>query len=168
LRPSDANVVVTSGGASVGDHDLVRPAVEQWGAEISFWRIATKPGKPLLVARRGEQTIIGLPGNPVSSYVTGFLFLVPLLRRLAGASQPLPQSIALPLAQPLSATGKRAEFIRARIAAGGSVEALGDQDSSALASLANAQALIMRPAHSGPSAIGEKVPVYLLQNGGMA
>jgi molybdopterin molybdotransferase len=82
-RAEQADVVVTSGGASVGDHDLVRPALEAWGAEIDFWRVMMKPGKPILLARRGAQWILGLPGNPVSSYVTAFLFLLPLLRRLA-------------------------------------------------------------------------------------
>src|SRR5690606_11785983 len=94
-QTGDANVVVTSGGASVGDHDLLRPALEAWGATIDFWRVAMKPGKPLLVARRGQQWIVGLPGNPVSSYVTGFLFLLPLLRKLAGAADPLPHTIPL-------------------------------------------------------------------------
>ena len=79
-RASAADVIVTSGGASVGDHDLVRPALEKWGATIDFWRVAIKPGKPLMVARRGEQVILGLPGNPVSSFVTAYLFLLPLLR----------------------------------------------------------------------------------------
>ena len=73
----DADIVVTSGGASVGDHDLIRPALDHAGASIDFWRVAIKPGKPLLVARRDAQTILGLPGNPASAFVTGFLFMLP-------------------------------------------------------------------------------------------
>src|SRR5690606_22021490 len=96
-RWSEADVIVTSGGASVGDHDLLRPALEQWGAVIDFWRVAIRPGKPLLIARKGKQWIVGLPGNPVSSYVTAFLFLLPLLRRLAGAADPLPATLTMPL-----------------------------------------------------------------------
>ncbi|MFX9073449.1 molybdopterin-binding protein, partial [Acinetobacter baumannii] len=76
---ADADVIVTSGGASVGDHDLLRPALAA-GATIAFWRVGIKPGKPLLVAQRGPQLILGLPGNPAASFVTGFLFLLPLLR----------------------------------------------------------------------------------------
>ncbi len=157
----DSEVVVTSGGASVGDHDLIRPALEQWGAEIDFWRIAMKPGKPLMVARRGKQVILGLPGNPVSSYVTAYLFLLPLLRRLGGATDPLPDAIELPLARPLPATGKRMEFIRARIE-GGTVSPVWEQDSSALRALAAANALIRREVHSDAAGIGETVTVHPL------
>ncbi len=111
---ADADVIVTSGGASVGDHDLVRPALEQWGATIDFWRVAMRPGKPLLVARRGRQWILGLPGNPVSSYVTAFLFLLPLLRALGGARHPLPRGVPMRLGAALPAAGSRMEFVRAR------------------------------------------------------
>lgn len=162
-----ADVIVTSGGVSVGDHDLVRPALEEWGAALEFWRVAIKPGKPLLLARRGRQWIIGLPGNPVSSYVTAFLFLLPLLRRLGGAADVLPAGFAAPLAAPLAAGGDRHEFIRARLAQG-KVAPLGEQDSSALAALGRANALIDRP--PGAPALTENalVRVYPLENGGNA
>ena len=101
-RAEAVDVLVTSGGASVGDHDLVRPALEQWGATIDFWRVAMKPGKPVLVARRGRQWVVGLPGNPVSSYVTAFLFLLPLLRALAGANA----LIERPARSPAAASGE--------------------------------------------------------------
>ena len=164
-----ADVIVTSGGASVGDHDLVRPALEAWGAEIDFWRVAIKPGKPLLVARKGPQWILGLPGNPVSSYVTAFLFLLPLLRSLAGAGREhvLPQAIQAVAARPLPATGDRQEFIRARYA-NNEVTPLDEQDSSALRSLAGANALIIRPAHSPATEPPHAVWTYLLENGGIA
>lgn len=163
------DVLVTSGGASVGDHDLVRPALEAWGAEIDFWRVAIKPGKPLMLARRGHQWIVGLPGNPVSSYVTAFLFLLPLLRRLAGAdvAAALPRPLPARLTAPVPATEGRQEFLRADVAFD-SVTPLGEQDSSALATLARANALIVRPAHAPELAAGAVVPVYLLQNGGIA
>lgn len=160
-----ADVLVTSGGASVGDHDLVRPALEEWGAEIAFWRIAMKPGKPLLIARKGAQFVVGLPGNPVSSIVTAYLCLLPLLRRLAGAAQPLPRAITLPTLDALPPTGTRAEFVRARMGDGG-VALLGQQDSSALRALAASEALIARPAHAGETKAGDMVPVYLLSGGG--
>jgi molybdopterin molybdotransferase len=162
-----ADVVVTSGGASVGDHDLVRPALETWGAAIDFWRVAMKPGKPILLARRGEQWILGLPGNPVSSYVTAFLFLLPLLRRLAGASECLPRALAARTDRALPAGGTRLELIRARLE-GGTVAPLGEQDSSALRALATANALIERRIGAAAAAAGEEVSVYPLDNGGIA
>ncbi|KHL25690.1 hypothetical protein PK98_03335 [Croceibacterium mercuriale] len=157
----DADVLVTSGGASVGDHDLIRPALEAWGAEIAFWRVAIRPGKPLLVARRGSQWIIGLPGNPVSSYVTAVLFLLPLLRALAGAADPLPRTLHLPLAAPLPAAGARMEFVRARLTADGVLPA-DEQDSSALLSLASSDALIRRPVGSAAASAGTMAAVHLL------
>jgi molybdopterin molybdotransferase len=163
----EADVIVTSGGASVGDHDLVRPALEQWGARIDFWRVAMKPGKPLLVARRGSQWVIGLPGNPVSSYVTAFLFLLPLLRALGGAREPLPKPITMRLGAPLPATGDRMEFVRARLEAGALVP-VSEQDSSALAALARAEALVERPAHTPAAEPGEPVFAYWIGNGGIA
>lgn len=164
---SDAEVIVTSGGASVGDHDLVRPALEAWGARIDFWRVAMKPGKPLLVARRGEQWILGLPGNPVSSYVTAFLFLLPLLRRLGGARDPLPCPVTMRLGAPLPAVGDRTEFVRARIGEAGLCP-VSEQDSSALAALAQARLLIERSAGAPAAAIGEPIRAYWLENGGIA
>ena len=161
----EADVIVTSGGASVGDHDLVRPALEQWGAKIDFWKVAMKPGKPLMVARRGKQIVLGLPGNPVSSYVTAYLFLLPLLRRLAGAVQPLPAPIEVSLVNDLPATGGRMEFLRG-VLAGGEVMPLAQQDSSGLRALATANVLIRREIRSPAASAGEKVQAYLLGNGG--
>lgn len=164
---SAGDVIVTSGGASVGDHDLLRPALEAWGATIDFWKIAIKPGKPLLVARKGRQLVVGLPGNPVSSHVTAFLFLLPLLRALQGASEPLPRAILLPVAEDLRPGGERREFQRARWD-GTSASARINQDSGALAGMAHSNALIDRPALAPAVAAGTPVPVYLLENGGIA
>ena len=157
-----ADVIVTSGGASVGDHDLVRPALEEWGAKLDFWRIAMKPGKPLLVATRGDQIILGLPGNPVSSFVTAWLFLLPLLRRLSGAVQPLPHPVMLPCTEALPANGPRATFVRAQFSGAG-VTTLAQQDSSALAAIASCDALIERPISARATEIGEPVPVFPLR-----
>lgn len=166
-----ADLVVTSGGASVGDHDLIRPALEAWGAEIDFWRIAIKPGKPLLVATRQsggrKQLILGLPGNPVSSHVTAFLFMLPLLRAMLGAAAPLPLPIRAALAQDVGAGGSRREFLRARWNGHG-ITAQSLQDSGALSSLANSNALIDRPANAPPAAAGSEVTAFLLENGGSA
>lgn len=164
---ADADVIVTSGGASVGDHDLIRPALESWGAEIDFWRIAIKPGKPLLVARKGSQIVLGLPGNPVSSHVTAFLFLLPLLRALSGASGPLPRPVRTRLEGALPATGVRREFVRAWWD-GTAATPHGLQDSGALSALAASNALIIRSAGSPAADPGADVSVYLLGNGGIA
>jgi molybdopterin molybdotransferase len=166
-RAESADLIVTSGGASVGDHDLIRPALEAWGAKIDFWRIAIKPGKPLLVATRGHQIILGLPGNPVSSHVTAFLFMLPLLRSLLGAAQPLPRTIHSVLAAPLKAGGSRREFLRAQWD-GQNIAAQSLQDSGALSSLANSNALIDRAADAPPAPGGTQVCAFLLENGGMA
>lgn len=164
---ADADVIVTSGGASVGDHDLVRPALEAVGASIDFWRVAIKPGKPLLVAKRGSQIILGLPGNPASAFVTGFLFLLPMLRAALGASTPLPTAIPSRLATPMSAGGGRMEFLRAHWD-GVSVSLDPLQDSGALSPLSRANALVLREAGAPGRAAGTDVPIYLLENGGIA
>jgi molybdopterin molybdotransferase len=166
-KASGADVIVTSGGASVGDHDLVRPALEQWGAEIDFWRVAVKPGKPLLVARKGPQWIIGLPGNPVSSYVTAFLFLLPLLRRLGGAARPLPRALSMRAGMELPPVGDRTEYVRARLD-GEALLPVREQDSSALAALSLADVLIERPAGARAVPEGGVVRAYWLENGGNA
>jgi molybdopterin molybdotransferase len=163
----EADLIVTSGGASVGEHDLVRPALEAWGATIDFWRIAIKPGKPVLVARRGAQLILGLPGNPVSSHVTGFLFMLPVLRALAGSAAPLPLPVRALLGAALKPGGERREFLRARWD-GESVVPQTLQDSGALSSLAASNALIDRAARAPAAEAGEAVSVFLLENGGIA
>jgi molybdopterin molybdotransferase len=162
-----ADVVVTTGGASVGEHDLVRPALEAWGATIEFWRVAMRPGKPILCARRGEQWILGLPGNPVSSYVTAFLFLLPLLRRLGGARDCLPRASIARTTRPLPAGGERLELVRARLD-GGTVTPIDERDSSALRALAAADALIERPIGAPPASAGDELPVFALGFGGIA
>lgn len=164
---SDADVIITSGGASVGDHDLIRPALEAIGAAIDFWRVGIKPGKPLLIATRGRQIIIGLPGNPASAYVTAFLFMMPLLRAMLGAALPLPRTIPARLTGPMPKGGSRMEFLRAHWdGANVTLDAL--QDSGALSPLARANALVVREAWADPKVAGTDVPVYLLENGGFA
>jgi molybdopterin molybdotransferase len=167
----DADVIVSSGGASVGDHDLMRPALEAWGARIDFWRVAIKPGKPLLVATRDtgarKQIILGLPGNPASTYVTAFLFLLPLLRAMLGAAAPLPLGVQTRLAVPLDPGGSRREFLRAHWD-GASVRPMALQDSGVLATLAASNAVIDRAAHAPTATAGEEALIYLLANGGIA
>jgi molybdopterin molybdotransferase len=167
-RAEDIHILVTSGGASVGDHDLIQQALKDWGATIAFWKVAIKPGKPLMVATReaawGRQVILGLPGNPVSSFVTAFLFALPLVRAAMGDASPLPRAVTMRAAEPLPAVGKRREFLRA-VSNGGEVRLAGSQDSSALGALAAADCLIDRPAGSPAVSIGEPVCVFALGNG---
>ncbi len=162
-----ADVIVTSGGASVGDHDLVIPALERWGATLDFWKVAIKPGKPLLVARRGRQIVLGLPGNPVSSFVTAWMFLLPLLRQMSGAPSPLPVRRMARLTADLAAGGDRREFLRGVLAEGEVTPALA-QDSGALAALASSNCLIERPANGAVTPAGTAVSIYPLENGGIA
>ncbi|NCP22675.1 MAG: molybdopterin molybdotransferase MoeA [Erythrobacter sp.] len=164
---SHAELLLTSGGASVGEHDLIKPALERAGFTLDFWRVAIRPGKPLIVARRGTQLMLGLPGNPVSTFVTAFLFALPALRRMAGADSPLPQPIRLPLAGRLAAGGARREFLRARLSPEGVVP-IEERDSSALAALAQTDVLIDRPIGAPAEAEGSLVPCYLLENGAIA
>jgi molybdopterin molybdotransferase len=167
-RAEDCHIVITSGGASVGDHDLIQQALRDWGAEIAFWKVAIKPGKPLMVATRegscGRQVILGLPGNPVSSFVTAFLFALPLVRKVMGTADPLPRRHMLTAAEPLPATGDRREFLRG-VSDGAAVRLAGSQDSSALLALAQANCLIDRTADAPPVSAGEQVSVFYLQNG---
>jgi molybdopterin molybdotransferase len=163
-RADDADILVTSGGASVGAHDLIRPALADWGAQVAFWRISIKPGKPLLVATRGAQVILGLPGNPVSSFVTGFLFALPLVRACMGDPDPLPRIHTRITAEDLPAVGPRREFLRA-VCDGNMVRLAGSQDSSALSALAAADCLIDRPAGAPQLPAGQTVAVYDLANG---
>jgi molybdopterin molybdotransferase len=171
LNTADCDVLVTSGGASVGDHDLVQRALEACGARIDFWKVAIKPGKPLLVASRTigarQQVVLGLPGNPVSSFVTAFLFALPLVRAMMGHRQPLPRPVMRQAAIDLPATGRRREFLRG-VADEARVSPAQSQESSALRSLASANCLIARPAGADPVRAGDMVAVYSLQNGGIA
>lgn len=168
LEAADGDILVTSGGASVGDHDLIKDALREWGAEIDFWKVAIKPGKPLMIATRERdgrrQVILGLPGNPVSSFVTAYLFALPLVRAAMGDPDPLPKVSKRVSAVDLPATGKRREFLRA-VSDGAQVRLAGSQDSSALMALATSNCLIDRPAGSTPVRVGESVSVYNLQNG---
>lgn len=152
------DLLITIGGASVGDRDLVRPALAAAGASLDFWRVAVKPGKPLMAGRLGEGVVIGLPGNPVSAFVTSQIFVLPLIRAMAGAARPLPSVRSCILDQPLAANGARAEYLRAQRKAD-RVVALAQQDSAGLLALAAADALIVRPVNAPEAAAGAIVEV---------
>ena len=155
-QASRHDVILTIGGASVGDLDLVKPALDAAGAQLDFIKAAIKPGKPLMAGRLDQAVVLGLPGNPVSAFVTAFLFALPLVRRLMGAAEPLPRAMQLPLGTDLPPVGTRTEFIRAEIR-DGQAWPLGNQDSAALATLARADILIRRNARAPAATKGEMV-----------
>ena len=146
-RQSGADILVTSGGASVGDYDLVQQALAGEGLKLSFWKIAMRPGRPMLNGRLGLMHVLGVPGNPVSAYVCSFLFLVPLIRRLAGRTDLARVPEQAVLGSDLPANDERADYLRATLARGpdGLVATPHPiQDSSMLAPLARADCLLIR------------------------
>ncbi|ONF95029.1 molybdopterin molybdotransferase MoeA [Sphingomonas jeddahensis] len=162
----EADVLVTTGGASVGDHDLVRPALIAAGAAIDFWRIALRPGKPLMAGwrrdeQRGEMAVLGLPGNPVSAFVTGLLFVKPMVARLAGAAQPLPTTTRAVLGEALPPNGPRTDYMRAELRDGHAYVAA-IQDSSMLRTLARAGCLIVREPNAPAAERGDSAEVLVI------
>lgn len=157
-RAEGCDILVTIGGASVGDHDLVRPALQASGADLDVWKVAMRPGKPLIIGHRAEQLILGLPGNPVSAYVTALRFLRPLIAHLSGATQPEAPMRTRRLMAPLGANGPRTDHIRA-ISDGTAVTPLSNQDSASLHALAISNALIVRPPHDPAKAADALVAV---------
>ncbi|MDR7126929.1 gephyrin-like molybdotransferase Glp [Pseudotabrizicola sp. 4114] len=157
-----ADIIVTTGGASVGDHDLVAQVAESLGLQRAFWKIAMRPGKPLMAGRMGNAALLGLPGNPVSSVVCAHLFLLPMIRAALGlpaeAVSPPPRSALL--AQDVGPTGPRAHYMRATLTQGEALPLITPadrQDSSLLSVLSAADALLIRPAGDGPRRAGERV-----------
>ena len=154
----DADLIVSIGGASVGDHDLVKPGLEAAGASIDFWKAAIRPGKPLIAGRLGNAVVVGLPGNPVSAFVCARVFLWPLIRRMAGSSQPLDIADQAVAGVDLAANGGRRHFMRAHVAKG-RVSPFPAQDSSLSSVLAAANAILVRPANAPAVPAGTSVPV---------
>lgn len=146
-----ADVLVTLGGASVGDHDLVAPALSDLGISLDFWKVAVRPGKPLMFA--STPLVMGLPGNPVSGVVCAVVFLLPLLRAMQGAREPGPVVQEGVLGAPLGKTGPRRDHLRARRTDKG-LKAFGVQDSSMLSVLSKADALIVRMPFEEPAPAG--------------
>jgi molybdopterin molybdotransferase len=157
-----SDIIVTSGGASAGDHDLVQQALRNVGAEIDFWKVAMRPGKPVMAGRLGGSIVLGLPGNPSSAFVTAFLFLLPLVRHLAGAKAPLPEVLTAILKDDIPAGGQRTDYLRARIE-NGIISVFNRQDSGMLAPLSRANALLINPAN-GPSRSANSKAQYLRLN----
>lgn len=140
-----ADLVVTIGGASVGDHDLVGRVSGELGMDRSFYKVLMRPGKPLMAGRLNDAAMVGLPGNPVSAMVCGRIFLVPMIRAMLGLGAEAPALSQAPLAQGIAANGPREHYMRAQIGGDGRITLGGDQDSSLLSVLSASNALIRRP-----------------------
>jgi molybdopterin molybdotransferase len=160
-----ADVVLTTGGASVGDHDYVQAAFKASGVKIDFWKIALRPGKPFMYGRRGKTHVMGLPGNPVSALVTARIFLKPLLNAMLGlaSDEPVQQAV---LQGVLPANDSRQDYMRATISTSPngtrSVSPFAQQDSSMQRVLQSSQALIVRAPHAAAVQNGDLVSVLLL------
>jgi molybdopterin molybdotransferase len=165
-RDLGADILVTSGGASVGDYDLVQKALAAEGLALSFWKVALRPGRPMMHGRLGAMHVLGLPGNPVSSYVCAVLFLIPLIRRLAGRGDVEPTPEPALLGCDLGANDERADYMRATLAAGpdglpvATPAAL--QDSSMLVPLASADCLLIRAPYAPAAKAGSPCTILKL------
>lgn len=153
----DCDIIVTIGGASVGDHDLIGPAFRKLGAEIDFYKIAMQPGKPVMAGKYRNSVILALPGNPASAFVSATLFLIPLIKYMAGASNYLPTQKVASTTVNLESIAKRTKFLRATVDKNG-ITPFDSQDSAKLSVLASSNALLVRPAFSPELKIGEIVP----------
>jgi molybdopterin molybdotransferase len=166
-RDHELDVLVTTGGASVGEYDLVQRALAAEGMALSFWKIAMRPGRPMMHGRLAAIHVLGLPGNPVSSYICALLFLVPLLRRLAGKSDAACSVEQARLGCDLPQNDEREEYMRASLSTdpdGGLVATpFPNQDSSLLAPLAKADCLLIRPPHAPAAVAGSACSIIRLR-----
>ncbi len=159
-KSADADILITVGGASVGEHDYVQDALKEEGMTLDFWKIAMRPGKPMIFGKMDNRFIIGLPGNPVSAFVCALVFVRPLIDRLMGRPAPLPTGILLPSAVDLPANGIRQHYMRARLIGNPGermVDPAASQDSSLLSVLAQSDGLIVRPVNAPAIKAGEPV-----------
>lgn len=157
-----ADLILTTGGASVGDHDIVTEVAESLGLERRFWKIAMRPGKPLMAGKLRDAALLALPGNPVASVVCAHLFVRPMLRKMLGlpAAQLAPQPRYATLTAPLAANGPRAHYQRATVVlqnGAAEISAFARQDSALLSVLAQANALIIQAPYAPASLVGERV-----------
>lgn len=162
----EADILVTLGGASVGDHDLVQQVLGNEGMDLAFWRIAMRPGKPLMAGRLGQTRVLGLPGNPVSSLVCGLLFLKPLIAAMLGQEAAADTGREAILGSDITENDRRQDYVRAVMSedSEGRLVAtpFAKQDSSMLALLAKSGGLIIRPPHAPAQSAGTSVPVLVL------
>ena len=165
-REAKVDVLVTLGGASVGDHDLVQASLTAAGMELDFWRIAMRPGKPLMVGNLDGIRVLGLPGNPVASMVTSMLFLEPLVRKLAGLPERNREVMGV-TARRLTANDQRQDYLRSRLTRGDDGTWVADpfekQDSSMMKIFAHSDGLVIRPPHAPELQTGAPCPILLIR-----
>ncbi|MEO7080865.1 MAG: molybdopterin molybdotransferase MoeA, partial [Flavobacteriales bacterium] len=155
------DIILSTGGVSVGDHDLIPPTLEALGADICFHGVAQKPGKPMLCARLNNTMVFGLPGNPRAVMVLFHEYVLPFLRAMQGAAQPWMRSDLLPITAPLQLKGNRAEFRAAKVT-DGKVELRKDEGSHMLLSLTEANAIAFIPADVRELRTGEPIEVHYI------
>lgn len=167
-RAEAADILLTSGGASVGEYDLVQKALTAEGLKLAFWKIAMRPGRPLMSGKLGAMHVLGVPGNPVSAFVCSLMFLTPLIRRLAGRSDIDPQTESAVLGRDLAANDERADYLRSALERkpDGTLVAspFAVQDSSMIAILAKADCLVIREPYAPPTKAGNRCVILSLKS----
>ena len=165
-RASDADILLTIGGASVGEHDLVQGTLEAAGMTLDFWKIAMRPGKPLMFGQMGDQRVLGLPGNPVSAMVCSRIFLLPMLEKMLGTDAPSTAQKTAILGADVEKNGPRQHYMRATLETGPDgavlVTPVRSQDSSLLSPLSQADCLIVRAPGAPAAGSGDAVPILPL------
>lgn len=165
-RDGGADILATTGGASVGDYDLVQQALAAEGMTLTFWKLALRPGKPMMRGRLGRMHVLGLPGNPVSSFVCSFLFLLPLIRRLSGLATVETGPEPAILGRALPANDMRADYLRASLSRNADGDLVATpftlQDSSLMATLSRAECLVIRPPHAPAAEAGTRCDIVKL------
>lgn len=160
-KASNADILITIGGASVGDHDLVQNALKTYGVTLGFWKIAMRPGKPLMFGTRGNQRVIGVPGNPVSAMICARLFLVPMLERMLGLKASRSGEMTVSLGADIGENGPRQHYMRAILSRDAQGRAIAtparSQDSSLLSPLASADCLLIRAPHAPAARAGDSL-----------
>jgi len=158
---STTDIIVTTGGASIGDHDLVQAALRNVGADMDFWKVAMRPGKPVMAGKVGNTIVLGLPGNPTSAFVTAFLFLLPLIRYMAGSLSPLPEIFEAKTTNALAMGGSRAEYVRGKVE-DGAITPFNPRDSGLVSPLSQSNALIIRDVYAPATATDAVVQYHRL------
>ena len=162
-----ADIIVSTGGVSVGDYDIIKDAMVEAGAEMLFWKVAMKPGSPIAAARKGKKLLIGLSGNPAAAMITFDLIVIPLIKKLMGIRNPWPDQIKGILADNFKKSSPQRRFLRAQLEKKDGIDYLkltGEQGNGVLKSMVGCNVLVDIPAGSGPLVYGQEVTGYIIGN----